>query len=631
MNTEAPRLDTLRPRRLLAIAAVGSLLAWLAFPPVGWCWLAPIAPVAWLWPIVDSRPLERRGYAALWLGSCVFWLPYLHGLRLAHPALYLGWISLSLYLAVYLPLFVGLSRTAVHQLRVPLVVAAPVLWTGLELARAYMLTGFSGGMLGHALFAQPLLIQFADVAGAYGVTAGVVLGAACLLQIVRGAAGGRVDNAMGGGGSSGGGGGDGGANGSGRNVGAVVVHAALLVAIVLATVAYGRMKLANSTQAPDTSKAPGVRVGLVQESVDVVFEFNEERNRQTFEKYRRATLELCRREPGLDLVVWPESMFTENSPEFVIDQPELRERAGRAIAEFEAKVQRLAREVNSVEPAKDAQDAGKGTFERTANDAEGTNDAKDATGARSEARRKTWLLVGSVTIDFTGAPADAFRADNGFQPREYNTALLISPEGQIAGRYHKTHLVMFGEYVPFSWLAPNLVRGLGLPVSLDEGPGPAGMTLSDVRFSPSICFESMVPQVIHRQMKSLGDRGEAPDVLVNLTNDGWFWGSSVLDMHFQSAVFRAIESRRPVLIAANTGFSAWVDRDGRILARSPRRSATTLVAEVGRNDEKSIYQFWGDLPAKLCFMAGAVCAVVGLVHRRRHKPADRSKPTATQA
>lgn len=627
MNTEAPRSDTVRPRRLLAIAAVGSLLAWLAFPPVGWWWLAPIAPVAWLWPIVDSSPLSRRGYAALWLGSCVFWLPYLHGLRLAHPALYLGWISLSLYLAVYLPLFVGLTRTAVHQLRVPLVVAAPVLWTGLELARAYMLTGFSGGMLGHALFAQPLLIQFADVAGAYGVTAGVVLTAACLLQIVRGAADGRI-----GGGASGGdrGGdgkgddkGDGGGNGAGGKVargdmGAVVIHAAVLVAIVLATAAYGRMRLATSTQAPEPepAKAAGVRVGLVQESVDVVFEFNEERNRQTFDKYRRATLELCRREPGLDLVVWPESMFTENSPEFVIDQLELRERAGRAIAEFEAKVQRLAREVNSVAPAADA---------------EGTEKAKDATDARSEARRKTWLLVGSVTIDFTGAPADAFRADNGFQPREYNTALLISPEGRIAGRYHKTHLVMFGEYVPFSWLAPNLVRGLGLPVSLDEGPGPVGMTLSDVRFSPSICFESMVPQVIHRQMKSLGDRGEAPDVLVNLTNDGWFWGSSVLDMHFQSAVFRAIESRRSVLIAANTGFSAWVDRDGRILARSQRRSAATLVAEVGRNDEKSIYQSWGDLPAKLCFMAGAVCAVVGYVHRRRHKPADRSKPTATRA
>ena len=65
----------------------------------------------------------------------------LHFLRLPHWATSFGWVALSLYFAFYLPLFVGLSRVAVHRLRVPVILAAPVVWTGLELARAHLLTG----------------------------------------------------------------------------------------------------------------------------------------------------------------------------------------------------------------------------------------------------------------------------------------------------------------------------------------------------------------------------------------------------------------------------------------------------------------------------------------------------------
>ena len=68
----------------------------------------------------------------------MFWLLTIHWLRLPHPALYLGWLALSAYLAIYLPVFVGLSRVAVHRFDLPLWLAAPVVWTGLELARAHL-------------------------------------------------------------------------------------------------------------------------------------------------------------------------------------------------------------------------------------------------------------------------------------------------------------------------------------------------------------------------------------------------------------------------------------------------------------------------------------------------------------
>ncbi len=73
--------------------------------------------------------------------------------------------------------------------------------------------------------------------------------------------------------------------------------------------------------------------------------------------------------------------------------------------------------------------------------------------------------------------------------------------------------------------------------------------------------------------------GKEPDILVNLTNDGWFWGSSELDMHLACGVFRAVECRKPFLIAANTGFSAWIDGDGRIRRQGPRRAKDVIVAE----------------------------------------------------
>ena len=97
---------------------------------------------------------------------------------------------------------------------------------------------------------------------------------------------------------------------------------------------------------------------------------------------------------------------------------------------------------------------------------------------------------------------------------------------------------------------------------------------------------------------------------MNLTNDGWFWGSSELDMHLACGVFRAVECRKPLLIAANTGFSAWIDGDGRILRQGPRRAADTLLAEVRLDRGRSWYLAHGDWPAGICL---AACIALGLI------------------
>ena len=98
--------------------------------------------------------------------------------------LYLGWLALSAYLAIYLPIFVGLSRVAVHRLSVPLWLAAPVVWTGLELARAHLLTGFLMASLAHTQVNWTMLIQISDLVGEYGVDFVVMLVAACIASLI---------------------------------------------------------------------------------------------------------------------------------------------------------------------------------------------------------------------------------------------------------------------------------------------------------------------------------------------------------------------------------------------------------------------------------------------------------------
>jgi apolipoprotein N-acyltransferase len=129
-----------------------------------------------------------------------------------------------------------------------------------------------------------------------------------------------------------------------------------------------------------------------------------------------------------------------------------------------------------------------------------------------------------------------------------------------------------------------------------------------------------VPHLLRRSYQSLVQQGNAaPDVLINLTDDGWFWGSTVLDLQLACAVFRAIEVRRPVLIAANTGISASIDGNGRIHARSPKRQEDIIYADVSRDTRSSVYCWWGDAPAMLCFGRTSVWLIRARLNNRNRE------------
>ncbi len=199
----------------------------------------------------------------------------------------------------------------------------------------------------------------------------------------------------------------------------------------------------------------------------------------------------------------------------------------------------------------------------------------------------------------------------GFE-QHFNSAIQVTAAGRIADRYDKMHPVMFGEYIPLGWLIPGLYKMTPLAAGLTAGREAAAFDVAGCRLQPDICFENVLPQLIRRQVLELRRTGREPDVLVNLTNDGWFNGSSELDLHLLCGLFRAIECRKPMLIAANTGFSAWIDASGQVQAQGPRRDRGVIIADLLLDDRTSPYLAYGDLPAGACLLACLALAAGGL-------------------
>lgn len=516
-------------------AALSALLLWAALPPLDLGPAAWIAPVWWVLLIRRKALDGRRPYAAIWLAGFLFWLAALHWLRLPHPATSLGWFALSFYFAFYLPVFVGLSRVAVHRLGVPVVLAAPTVWTGLELARGHLLTGMTMASLGHTQYRFLALVQLSDLAGAYGVGFVVMFTAACLARMLP------CD---------------------GRRP----AWWPLLPAVGLPALAvlYGCVRTSGDYT------APGARVALIQGSIDTQMKADPAMRGHIQEHYLKLSEEAVHKYAALDLIVWPETMFRDTlityepgaqKPEVYKDwsQAQFIEALGEAAGQTPETMGALARRLDAA------------------------------------------LLLGVDNQHF---------GRQGLQLR--NAAAFVTRQGRFVGQYEKMHLVMFGEYVPLADHVPWLQRLTPLAVNLSPGTRPAAFQVAGLRIAPNICFETVLPHVIRRQVLALRAAGAEPDVLVNLTNDGWFWGSSELDMHLICGVFRAVECRKPLLIAANTGFSAWIDGDGRILAQGPRRRADPLLAEVRRDRRESWYLSYGDWPAGVCLAACGVLAGVWL-------------------
>lgn len=563
MSSAANTLPAWR-RSSLPIALIGSFLLWASLPPLALGWLGWISPVPWLLLVrMDVLP-GRRPYRGLYVAGLAFWLASVYWLCLPHPILSLGWFALSAYLAVYVPIFVGLTRVAVHRYSIPLWLAAPIVWTGLELARAHMLTGFLMASLAHTQVHWTMLIQISDVVGEYGVDFVIMLVAAsiaCQMPHSFLASPSASD----------------------RRRGITLSQLAALIPMVIvlgATLAYGHWRLVRVQDLDATSLSKGPRLALIQGNSSADMKYDPNREDRIMPDYMDLSAKAIAKATSIgdgrpvDLVIWPETMF--RSPLITFD-------AGFKL------------------PAR-----AQTTKEAILNRYHGVLAAKVA-------QLGTPILVGIERYHYTAAASD----DSDRPPTAYNSTVLVGHRGEIVGTYDKMHRVMFGEYIPFADWFPFLYGITPLTGGIVAGEKPAALRLDGVYcFSPNICYETAIPHVIRRQVATLENRDEYPNALVNVTNDAWYWGSSELDMHLACGVFRAVETRLPLVIAANGGISAWIDHLGRVRAQSPRQQSDFIIADIEPSGIQSYYVRYGDWFSGSCLVCCIVLAALGWKSKR---------------
>ncbi|MGM0426544.1 MAG: apolipoprotein N-acyltransferase [Thermodesulfobacteriota bacterium] len=213
-----------------------------------------------------------------------------------------------------------------------------------------------------------------------------------------------------------------------------------------------------------------------------------------------------------------------------------------------------------------------------------------------------------------GSPA--YERVNGVT-RYYNRAYLITPGSGEVETYDKVHLVPFGEYVPCREFLPflnQLVQAAG-----DFVPGETAdpLVANDLSLGVLICFEAIFPELARRLVN------QGANVLVNLTNDAWFGMSSAPYQHLSMAVFRSVENNRPMIRAANTGFSAFIGPRGKIRSQSSLFSQAVLHHSVAlRNHGRTYYSRLGDLFALgLVFLSAAKILPIIWTAWKKRKPA----------
>jgi len=176
----------------------------------------------------------------------------------------------------------------------------------------------------------------------------------------------------------------------------------------------------------------------------------------------------------------------------------------------------------------------------------------------------------------------------------FNSALLVSPTGEIQSRYDKVHVVPFGEYLPFPSLfsfAGGLTKEVG---QFEHGRSHRPLNAGGEMLGVFICYESIFPDEVRQSAKY------GADVFINISNDGWYGDSGAYAQHLNQTRMRAIENDRWVLSSTDTGVTASIDPWGRVVDRAPRKQRTTLVAPFAVTSVTTFYTRYGDWFAYAC-------------------------------
>ncbi|MGJ8671312.1 apolipoprotein N-acyltransferase [Rubritalea sp.] len=617
-------MNKLRPLLPYLAAILSGVLLAICFPGFEvsgsfvWIWSIPLMAALWLGGGEKKR--KRFGFKVGLVGGLVFWMLNVKWLTAMGdlptvPVLgaYAGWLMLSVYLALYFGLWgmfaasvgnpwraktqrvksaiaekmeakldkpkrVGGFKPSMRVLGFALINAAA--WVVLEWARGWLLTGFGWNGLGVAFHEVPVVMQVADLVGVTGVAFIPMMMAAVMLQTGK-----RLIDEL--------------------RAGKFQAHFEIGIAVgmIAAVFAYGVNRMAYHSNAPFHA----VRTLIIQENISQTLKWDEQLEVEHYSAY----IESIDRELGELEVLNQERMqaAAETGMEIELEYPDL------LVLPESATTQPLV-----YLPDTEGIYLPMLTKDLLVDQIYQENHFKTVFGANFIAGT---VIDGEVFYDLEAGDA-------------YNAFVVTGPEiaeqelypTTALNTHGKNHLVPFGEYIPevpllgsIASMFSGMSYGKNFSSSGSFEPLTVELRGEDVQLMPNICFEDTVGRVIRKFVR------DAPQMLVNITNDGWFGESEAAKQHMANAKFRCVELRRPMARAANTGVSGIVDtigsmenhQTGGLNAIGTRenpfvRDGLYGVVKVPTKPVWTLYAVAGDWFAGLCAL---IVILGGVVARRR--------------
>lgn len=483
----------------IALAMAGGVLLFLSFPKYGsgfLAWVAFIPLFGALKGVASIRQGLLLGFIAGMIChiGLIYWITYVV-VNYGYLPVSLG-ITLMILLACYLSLYTALFAAGIvfFQQKINLCLAAPVLWICLEYCKSYLLSGFPWENLGYSQYLNKYIVQFADIAGVYGLSFLIVLTNAVFFELIS------------------------------RKTKKEIIAAAMIIFILAGVLFYG---VHRSRQVDAFLKnAPTMEVSIVQGNIDQAVKWNDSFQKETINIYEQLSLQ--NRPAAGGLIVWPETAVPFNYQDANEDQNRVRD---------------------------------------------------------ISLKTKSWFIFGSTSYE-----------NSKDEIKYYNSAYLLSPQGEIKGKYNKVHLVPYGEFVPLRTVFPfigKLTAGMG---DFTAGAGYFPLIMDNKKIGVLICYEGILPFAAGTYKK------DGAELLINITNDAWFGATSAPFQHFSMAVLRAVETRLYLVRAANTGISAIVDPKGEIIAGTNIFQTTAIKGKVKYSNIPTIYAKYGDVLVVVCFL-----------------------------
>jgi apolipoprotein N-acyltransferase len=559
-------------RAPLLLLSAATLLT-LSFEPFGQWYLAWIALVPWLAVVADSRS-ARGAMLSGFSGGVLFfalnlwwlWTASVPGLvvLIAYFSLFWGaaagaihFLGLSPPTTADNPSVQGRDRPGSHLGHVGRILGVAVLWVVFEWLRCHLIEGCPWLPLGVTQTPCLPMCQVADLGGPSIISFWVMLinalvAVACLHR---------------------------------NRLRDLAPTAAVVIAVLLLTLAYGGIRLAT------TRTTPGPRVMMLQSNFGHLRGGAPTATPDEVVQFFLTELETRLVGQHVDLVVLPEAAF-----------PPINEEARRELAR-----------------------AAVGPF------LESTNARLAAIAARSNSS----LLVGGNAV--TGWTIDG-GARVGSEIRNAAYYFPAQSAGDVQ-RYDKIHLVPFSESAPFA-RGPSWLQRWGLTIAARRATQPltAGtlettvpFTLTwrpsdaseqpSLRFIAPICLEAVDARVVASMMRVAHDERKPVRLIANLSNDGWF-ATPEKYLHFQSIVLRSIEHRAPLVRSSNTGISGWIDSTGRIRETVAVNASGAAVARIELDDRITPYSRYGDVFAGVCMALATLAAALQVRLSLRGKAPD---------